>query len=542
MRWPGVLAVVAACGGRPATPPAGAAIELDIEEGTPLAPSGATSVELVLHERSRDGQLHDVVLSTDLVPDPANPARASFDFSGIDPSDSVAIEATLRNDSGAAVGYGRSDTAAALASGADLVIKVRRPIVYIAGQVSAPPPSNPTGPLSWNEVPATFSDLSAGTTLDGRATVGASAVMMIAAGPSLYMITQATSNPNGALTGPARVVPVATSDHTIGTALPATMTGGVSDGAGADNGTTLVIGTTTQLFAVDAVAGTATPLADGNFGRVAILALDDSAHTLVAIGIKNRGSSTATPCPATAELWWAPLAAPGTAHMVATGGYLDIATDRGQAYYVDGCKGELGKITDTGPTALRAIPGTGAAAGAGAGRPTALAVSNGQAYIGIETPAGTSTAAATSLLVMPTDPTSTTVRTLWSESSQQVLDVTTLPEVRRQLSASSVVFNHLEIGAGGDYVALTTRAHFHGAEIAAAGFPDTTIDTEELRVFAAATGGAVQRYRSWCDGVLIPAPGDFSGWECSVATGQTAPAADQFEHHIGSMTFLFGKR
>src|SRR5262245_21473212 len=262
MRWLGVLAVVCACGGKAPPPPSGVALELDIEEGTQLAPSGATSVELILHERTRDGQLRDVVLSTNLTPDPANPARSGFDFTGIDPSESVSIEATLRNDSGAAVGYGRTDVATALAGGADIVIKVRRPILYIAGQVSNPPPGDPTGPLRWTEVPATYSDLSVGAPLDGKAQVGSSAVMMIGAGHNLYMIAQATSNPNGVLTGPARVVPIATADHQMGSALSGTMMGAVNDGAGADDGTTLVIGTTMQLFVVDATGGTATPLAD----------------------------------------------------------------------------------------------------------------------------------------------------------------------------------------------------------------------------------------------------------------------------------------
>jgi hypothetical protein len=556
MRWLGVLALLGACGGTHALPPSDLALELDVEEGTALAPSGATSVELILHERSSDGQLHDVVLSTDLTRDPANPERSTFDFTGIDPTASVSIEATLRNDSGAAVGYGRTDVAAALAAGADIVVKVRRPIVYIAGQVSKPPPGNPNGALHWTEAPATFSDLSSGAPLDGRATVGSkmvgtgvvNPVMMIGAGPNLYMIAQATSDPGGALTGAAQVMPIATGDHQVGAALPAMMTGGVGDGAGADDGTTLVIGTTMQLFVVDATAGTATPLADGNFSRVAIVATTDDANhrTLAAIAIKNRGSTTGA-CATTAELWWAPLVAgaPSTpAHLVATGGFSDIATDRGQAYYLDACKGEIGRVTEASTAMLRSIPGTGPGAGATAGKPTALAVSNGQAYVGVETPQlSTTVPAATSLLVMPVDASSATVRTLWSEGAQQVLDVIGLTEVRRQMNASSVVFNHLEIGAGGDYVALTTRAHFHGAEIAEAGFPDITMDAEELRVFAAASGGAVQRYRSWCDGVVLPANGfDFMNWECAAAVGQTAAAADALEHHIGSMTFLFGKK
>ena len=191
---------------------------------------------------------------------------------------------------------------------------------------------------------------------------------------------------------------------------------------------------------------------------------------------------------------------------------------------------------------LRTLPGTGPGAVAPVGRPTALAVSGGQAYIGVEFPplANGSSPASTSLVVASVG-SSDPPRTLWTEGARQVLDVKSQPDVQRQLSASSVVIPHLEVGAGGDYIALTTSAHFHGAEIPQL-FPDMTIDAEELRVFAAATGGVIQRYRSWCDGVLIIGFNEISGWECSAATGQSAAASDALEHHLGSMTFLFGKK
>ena len=118
-----------------------------------------------------------------------------------------------------------------------------------------------------------------------------------------------------------------------------------------------------------------------------------------------------------------------------------------------------------------------------------------------------------------------------------------LPEVQRQLDATSVVVDHLEVGAGGDYVALTTNAHFHGNSLPQISFPDTTIDSEELRVFDASSGGNVQRYRSWCAGALILNLGDISDWECALAAGQTAaPSMSMYDHHINSMTFLFGKK
>jgi hypothetical protein len=187
---------------------------------------------------------------------------------------------------------------------------------------------------------------------------------------------------------------------------------------------------------------------------------------------------------------------------------------------------------------IRMLP---AIAGTTSARPTALAVSNGQAYVGIE-----SAPATTSLLVVsttpPTDREVDDPRTLWSEAARQIVRATEFTGVQRQLDASSAVIDHIEIGAGGDYVALTTNAHFNGEPIAAANFPGMVIDTEELHVFDASSGGVVQRYRSWCAGVLQNFTfGDIESWACAAAEGQTAAARD-FDHHINSMTFQFGKK
>jgi hypothetical protein len=248
-------------------------------------PKGYTTVGVVLH-----GPETDVSLSANINAD--NTFKlADIKLADIEPSKLVSIEATLRNNSGAAVGYGRTAVATEFADGARISVPMLRPIAYISGTVSRDADGNPnTTPLHWTEAPATFSDLSVSTSLDGRAQVGSNAILMIAAGPDLYMVTQATSDPNGALTGPARVVKISTADHQVG----ATLSG--------------------------------------------------------------------------------------------------------------------------------------------------------------------------------------------------------------------------------------------------------SIDTEELRVFDAATGGNVQRYRSWCDGIVVLNFGDISGWECAAAAGQSAPAADMYEHHIDSMTFLFGKQ
>jgi hypothetical protein len=514
-----------ACGGDPSLPPVagGVALVLELPQGM-YDPKGFAAIEVVLHEPAGD-----VRRSASLGMD------GTFDLGAIDPSEAVSVEATLRSDSGAVVGYGRTAMAAALSGGAMVVVPVRRPIVYFAGTVNRDADGDGKTPndQQWTEASATFSDLSVGGNLDGKAVLAGPAVMMIGAGPSVYMITQGVDATTGALTGAARIAPIAAADHTVETALAGAMTGAVLDGAGSDDGAALVVGTTTQLFAVDTAAGTATALADGSFARVAIVGDGDG---LSAIAIRNRGATTAT-CATTAELWWAPLTGvtartTSTAHLVATGGFADVAADRGHAYYIDACSGELGEVTSAAVHAIRTI-----ATGGGASRPTALAVSNNQAYLGVETAPATTSLVFASL-------TTDESRTLWNESAQQVLTASDPANhgVQRQLDATAAVFNHLEIGAGGDYVALTTSAHFHGARINAANFPDMTIDTDELRVFDAATGGIVERYRSWCDGVLIESTGDILNWECSSTAGQTEAASADLEHHISSMTFLYGKK
>jgi len=513
MRWPCVLAVLGACNGTDVPPVAGGvSLVLDIPNG-PLDPKGFASVEVVLHEPTGD-----VARSANLRPD------GTFDLGAIDPSNSVAVEATLRSESGAAVGYGRTAIAAAFAGGAEVVVPVRRPIAYIAGTVSRDADGDGGTPgLHWTEAPATFSDLSVGAKLDGKAQIGSQAVMVIAAGPNLYLITQGTTDPDGALAGPAKIVPISAADHQPLAALGGSMTGAVLDGVGSDDGSTLVIGTTSQLFMVDTATGAVRSLATGSFARVALMTSETG--DLDAVAIKNRGSTTGT-CQTSAELWWAPLSGPGEAKKLAAGGFSDIAADRGHTYYVDACTGELGESAAMGTTAIHTITG---------GKPTALAVSNGKAYIGLETPPATTSLVVASL-------TSDEPRTLWSESAQQVLNATSFAGVQRQLDATSAVFAHLEVGAGGDYVALTTSAHFHGAAVAAASFPDMTIDTEELRVFDASTGGIVQRYRSWCDGVVLLGGKDIQDWVCASTAGQTEAADPALEHHIGSMTFTFGKK
>jgi hypothetical protein len=351
------------------------------------------------------------------------------------------------------------------------------------------------------------------------------------------MLEQATSNPDGTLMGAASIQPVSTGDHSLSTALAGTMQGGVIDGAGTDDGRFLVIGTTTQLFVVDTASGSATMVAPGSFSRITIVNHGDGTST--AFAIKNRGDSTKS-CAQTAEIDAVDLstgAGPSAMRMIATGGFTDVASDANKTYYVD-CQGELGEITTAGLQPIKT----------GLGYATALATSNGQAYIGVETIGvdqnmDTTVAAQVQVLAtaLASSETSGNPRTLFSEAREQVVEAINFPGVQRALLAHTAVFGHLEVGAGGDYVAISLESTFDGAEIIAANFPQMSIETDEMYVFDAASGGTVQRYRSWCDGLLLIGPGDIPDWGCATSAGQSAPA-DGKDHHIGSMTFLFGKK
>ena len=174
MRRLAALALIAACGGSkqaPAPDAGNVSLVLDIPDGA-LDPQGYTSVEIVLHEPAGDVTR---TASVDM--------NGNFNLDRIDPSNSVSVEATLRNASGTAVGYGRTAVSSALAAGAQITVPVRRPIAYIAGLVGVPRNGDPRNPLVWTELPATVADLSTGAILDGHSLVGSNAVRLWNAQP-----------------------------------------------------------------------------------------------------------------------------------------------------------------------------------------------------------------------------------------------------------------------------------------------------------------------------------------------------------------------
>src|SRR6478672_3468864 len=83
---------------------------LDIPNAS-LDPKGYSSVDVRLHHASGDTEINVAVDSS-----------GQFDLGQIDAKQGVMIEAALRTDSGAAVGYGRAAAPADLEKGAEIVI------------------------------------------------------------------------------------------------------------------------------------------------------------------------------------------------------------------------------------------------------------------------------------------------------------------------------------------------------------------------------------------------------------------------------------
>jgi hypothetical protein len=499
---------LSACG------PSGGAVSLvlDIPNST-LDPSGFSNVEVRVHHAQGTTEINVAV------------QNGRFDLGPIDVTPDAMIEAALRTDSGTAVGYGRGAAPVDIIDKARIVIPVRRPIVYFSGLVTDDPNPNQNNDRTWQKAKPTYDDLASSVLFDGSTQVATTAVLTVTAGPNLYVIDQTPTSPSDmlVLNGPATIKSVSTADHAVaGSPLAAQLEGGVADAAGSDDGRQLIIATTQHLYVVDTDSGMARPLADGNFSRVAIVSTGERAIT--ALAIRNRNTTACT-----ADLVWASANADDTNQVMTLGtsGYSDVAADAGRGFYVDTCKGgEMGEATASGVQALRGQ----------LGKPTALAVSNEQAWIGVEKASGV---AVVGTALVGNDP----LRTLFDEPATQVVEASDYPGVLRRLDAQSVTFVGLEVGAGGDYVAWAIAAKYFGGAIPDVFFPEISIETQELRVLDVSTNAFVQNYRSSCEGTFRNTTGfDVVPWSCALSPGQIESSKLEYDHTINSMTFQFGKK
>lgn len=503
--------LLGACG------PSGGTVSLVLDiPNSVLDPADFANVEVRLHRAQGEDIEFNVAVT-----------NGSFDLGPIDVTTGVLIEATLRTEAGAVVGYGRGASTVDLRDKAEIVVPVRRPIVYFSGLYSEDPNPNANNDRTWTKTKPTYYDLSGGAPFDGSTQLMTNALVTVSAGENLFVIDQTPMTPSDmlVLTGPPTIKAVSTADHSIAaTPLGSTLDGAVVDAAGTDDGKQLVVATATRLFVVDTVSGMAKPVADGNFIRVAIVSAGDRALTVIAI---RKPSATGT---CNTELVWAATNSDDTNQVMTLGtsGFTDVAADAGRGFYVDSCKGggELGEATAAGTQSLR--PNLGALG--------ALAVSNGTAWVGLEKTVGV--VAVQGIPLAGGD-----LRTVFEEASSQVVEAFDYPGVLRRLDAEALQFLHLEVGAGGDYLAWTLDAKYHGDPVPEAGMPEMFMQTQELRVIDTSTRAVVQNYRATCEGSFRPTSfTDILDWVCSVSPGQVEASKAEYDHRINSMSFQFGKK
>lgn len=504
-----VLLVIASCGSPSAVTP----IELDLTfPGDNLDPVDYTNVEVRVHGEQELDRVAAIV-------------GDRFDLGGIETMTATSIEAVLRDDSGTMKGYGRISGSLELAPGTQISMPVRRPLLYTAGLVSSDVDGNPTtNDLKWTHVPATRVDLSDSAPLDGSTMVGQGAVATLAAGPRLFIIRQATTDPTGGFTGPVMIDEISGADPAMATPLSISLDGAIVDAAGSDDGRTLLVATSTALYAIDVDSSMSTMISQGNFARVAVSMRDD---VVTALAIADSGSCTS---PARLYSIRGAFSTGFEVHELAPGGYADVAALAGRTFYIDACAGTLGEVLGDTPTLLAT----------NLAHPTTLAVAGNGAWIGLE-PIASSGPPSLSLVNVPLASSATAPHVVFSHPTTQFVQATQYPDVNRSVTATSMHFSGLELGGGGDFVAFASVVSYSGEAIVEANIPKMQIDTDELWVLDTASGAIVRWYLSWCDGTIVVMFGDIAQWGCATSTGQSA-ARTGFEHRIRSLAVIFGLR
>jgi hypothetical protein len=500
MRWPlsAAVAILIACQGN-----AGVRITIDVPGGT-LDPIGYAAVEVRILDEQRE-----LVKSAQVI-------AGAFELGEIDSMRGVTLEATLRSSAGAVVGYGRGPGAIDLQAGDEIVIPVRRPMIYLGA-------TNRTtigGTETAVRDRVSYVDLSPGnSTIDRNARIASFASHVVYAGGELFGLEQDIDPVSERGTGSVRIRSVSSSDHSVAVdplPLSSAIEGSINDATASEDGTTVAVATEGGLYLALPESRTVALAEPGAWSR--------SAATRSGIyAIKNRGLGAA--CTGSAQLVRvAARDAQFTATIVATGGFIDLASDGSRLLVLD-CQGALSEVSgDSLVPVQRGLVGA-----------TAIAVAGRQVWIATR---DRSTVSILSFALQSPEP----PRVIWSQAITQTLTATRYPGVIRTLTPNAVTINELEIGGGGEYVAASVLSSYDQPAIPQANFPRFIVESDELWVLSARTGAVAIRYRPWCNGVFVlTASGQISEWDCARETGQQA-ALDSDAHRIRSMAFVFGAR
>ena len=494
------------------------AIVLDIPNG-PLEPKGAATVEITLNS----------ITSNDAVIRTANvSASGAFDIGEMPKNQAGRIEAALRSESGALIGYGRSVEVVRFDQGGTATVPVRRPMLYLGSGTSVFKADANDNPVtnSWATRPAVVADLSPDATAIGTSPrLATNAGYLVAAAGTIYGLQQNIDS-DGRGNSAVTLVELRSEDHTPGPARPIAVTGDIREAAGSDDGQEIAVATSDGAWLVHVASGTTDRLATGAYDRITLrdVGADSTQHEVFALSGRVADYSN---CTAVAKLERVTITTDTpNKTLIAMGAISDISTANGRIFFSNVCTGKISEITATGTVEVRV---TG-------GHPTNLVASDTQMWFSEVRGTIDRSFAVSSLVLSSNDP----PRLLWQTPATLLLLTSVIEGVQRTLKPNTAEMDELTL-VSNEFIALRTRMTFDVPRPDFTNLPRTAAQTDSAWIISAAGGGVVSNYQSWCKVLTACGGSDLCGWSCADAAGSSRPASGN-EHRLRSLAATFQRR
>ena len=492
------------------------AIVLDVPNG-PLEPTGAATVALTLHSLTNN----DSIFRTANIS-----ASGAFDVGDIPKTETGRLEAAMRSESGALVGYGRSVEVVKFDNGGEAVVPVRRPMLYLGtgkSTFTAPNGSDPeTG--NWEIQPTVVADFSPGGTPFNGTRLTTTAGYLVAAAGTIYGLQQSI-DASGVGTGAVTLVEIKSEDHTVGAPRTTGITGDVREAVGSDDGEEIAVATADGAWLVHVATGATDRLATGPYDRITIrdIGADNTKHEVIVLSSRVGNASN---CTATAKLERITITGDTpNKTLIAMGPISDITTANGRVFFSNVCTGKISEVTATATTDIRM----------NVGHPTNIVASDTQIWFSELRDSASPTFAISSLVLSTNDP----PRLLWQTPATLLLVTSEIQGVQRILQPDTAELDELTL-ISNEFVGLRTRTTYDEPRLT--NLPRTAAESDITRVILAGTGAVVTEYQSWCK-VLQACSGignDVCGWSCA-NTGAQRPSVGN-EHRIRSLAATFQRR
>ena len=507
--------VLAGCGTAANEP---VAIVLDVPNG-PLEPKGAATVAVTLHSITNNNKEFRTANVS---------ASGAFDIGEMPKNQTGRLEAALRGESGALIGYGRSVEGVRFDQGGTAIVPVRRPMLYLGSGTSTFSTAGNGTPMTngWALRSAVVADVSPDATAIGTSPrLGTNAGYLVAAAGTIYGLQQAIGA-DGVGNGAVTLIELRSEDHALAPARPIAVTGDIREAAGSDDGQAIAIATSDGAWLVHVATGATDRLATGPYDRIAIrdVVTDATQHEVFALAGRVHDFAT---CTNVAKLERMTITGDTPSKsQVAMGAISDVSTANGRVFFSNVCTGKISEVTATGPVDIRA---TG-------GHPTNLVASDAQVWFSEIRGTTDRIFAVSSLVLSSNDP----PRLLWQTPATLLLVTSEIEGVQRTLKPNSVDLDEL-ILISNEFVALRTRMAFDVPRPDLTNLPRIAAQTDAAWIISVASGAVVSNYQSWCKVLQTCNNADVCGWSCDVAAGISRPTPGN-EHRLRSLAATFQRR